>query len=74
MIELTIKVHGQTTLYVKSDGHAHYEVRGKNLRDFVDEYKTEDDMHIVGLVTAQLNAYNAREYLDRRLYETRGIA
>lgn len=59
----------KTILSITSDGEARYKVRGTALRENVRSYKTDDDLHIVGLVTWLLGAYNSREYLRRRLNE-----
>jgi hypothetical protein len=52
-----------------SDEQARYKITGRALRDNVKEYETDDDLHVVGLFTHQLNAYNSMEYLRRRLAE-----
>jgi len=61
--------NGNPRLEVVSDGHARYTIKGDSLRDNVEEYDTDDDLHVVGLVTWMLGAMNSREYLHRRLAE-----
>jgi hypothetical protein len=60
---------GHVVLSVTSDGNARYKVRGKALRDNVGRYTTDDDLHVMGLVASQMQAYNSTEYLRRRLAE-----
>jgi hypothetical protein len=69
-MKLTIKDdNNKTILSVTSDGEARFKVRGTQLRDNVGRYETEDDMHIIGLVTWLWGAHMSREYLRRRLNE-----
>ena len=60
---------GKRILTVSSDGEARYRVTGTQLRDNVKSYKTDDDLHIVGLVALIWGAHNSREYLRRRINE-----
>ena len=60
---------GRVILSATSDGEARWTVRGRALRDCVKRYTTDDDLHVMGLVAAQMQAYNSTEYLKRRLAE-----
>jgi hypothetical protein len=69
MLRVIIEQDGKRILTVSSDGEARYRVSGKSLRDNVKHYKTDDDLHIMGLVLHQLTGYNSTEYLRRRLQQ-----
>jgi hypothetical protein len=61
--------NGESLLEVTSDGHARFKVKGRALRDLKNEYETDDDFHVVGLIVQHFGAFNSQEYLRRRLAE-----
>lgn len=77
MLRLVIETWNDTDLEwneeitVISDGEAHYQVSGQRLRDKSGGYETDDDLHVMGLVALHLGSLNSREYLQRRLSESR---
>lgn len=73
MVRVEIQFDGHTNLIVESDGKAHFKIKGDRLRykdnKRNDEYETDDDFHVIGLIHYLLGAYFSMEVLQRALAE-----